>query len=213
MAPENIPAGGTEPDQDIEPDQEEQVNIPTKDPAVKEDKVDIKVDDLDSTDIRTPDTQGSNLPKLTQVIITNVPRRLKHNSKNPDQWILQVKFALAQLPLEHLLNSSVARPAKGHHNYNRWVQWSRTVANWLYLQLDERLQQRHQECRKIHSKADSLFDTIVKMARERENINARLESYHDSWKRSDSEVVRQYISVPKTHHLLGSNLLPISSLR
>jgi hypothetical protein len=81
MATDNIPAGDTEPDQVTNTDQRNHSNISTKDPDVKEHKVDIEIDDLDAG--RIPDTQGSNLPKLTQVIITNVPRRLKHNSKTP----------------------------------------------------------------------------------------------------------------------------------
>lgn len=185
----------------------------TKDPDMKEHKVDIKVDDLDIG--RIPDTQGSNLPKLTQVIITNVPRRLKHNSKNLDQWILQVKSALAQLRLENLINSSVVRPVRGQHNYNRWVQWSRAVANWLYLQLDERLQQRLQDSGNLHSKADSLFNTILKVVREGEDMSARLATgSYDTRRISEIQAVRQYISAHKTqYHLLGSKILAISSLR
>ncbi|KGO78121.1 hypothetical protein PITC_041520 [Penicillium italicum] len=181
----------------------------------KDDKVDIKNDLLESADMNAPDTQGSNLPKLTQVIITNVPR-LKHNSKDLEGWGLRVRYALAQLRLQHLINSSVPRPAKGQHNYNRWVKWSRTVASWLYLQVDEDIQEQLQRLRKIPSKADALFDTIMKVVRENDkaiNSSGKVRNY-GSQKESDLETVRKYIAAHQTpFHLLGSNLLPISSLR
>lgn len=181
----------------------------------KDDKVDITNDLRDGADVGAPETQGSDLPKLTQVIITNVPQ-LKHNSKNPEIWDLRVKFALAQLRLQHLINSSVPRPARGQHNFNRWVQWSRTVARWLYLQVDGIIQEKLQRLRKIPSTADALFDNIMKMVRESDKaVNARPgTNNYDSRKRSDVETVRKYIATHQSqHHLLGSNLLPTSSLR
>lgn len=199
----------------------QQASLPTKyldakDVDYEVDKADTKIDLQIADTRRTPETQGSNLPKLTQVMITKVPRRLKHNPKNPEQWVLQVKVALAQLRLEHLINSSVPRPAKGWHNYNRWVQWSCTVANWLYLQVDENIQERLQQRRKISSKADALFNGIMKMVRQSDNavnLSAKVNN-QDSQKRSDFEAVRRYIAVHQSqYHLLGSNLLPISSLR
>jgi hypothetical protein len=60
----------------------------------KDNKVEV-TDDLDSADVRAPETLVSNLPKLTQVIITNVPQ-LKLNSKSPEEWALRVRYALAQ---------------------------------------------------------------------------------------------------------------------
>ncbi|OQE22768.1 hypothetical protein PENFLA_c012G02947 [Penicillium flavigenum] len=185
----------------------QQASLPTKyldakDVDSEEDKADTKIDLNIADTRRTPETQGSNLPKLAQVMITNVPRRLKHNSKNPEQWVLQLKFALAQLRLEHLINSSVSRPAKGRHDYNRWV--------------DENIQERLQQRCKISSKADALFDGIMKMVRESDNavnLSAKVNNY-DSQKRSDFEAVRRYIEAHQSqYHLLGSNLLPISSLR
>ncbi|KAJ5383089.1 hypothetical protein N7517_001000 [Penicillium concentricum] len=190
----------TKPDQVTNCQPSLPTNIDGKDVDSKDNKVDTNID-LNGADIRrTPDTQGSNLPKLTQVTITNV---------------LQVKFALAQLRLEHLINSSVPRPAKGQHNYNRWVQWSRTVANWLYLQVDETIQERLQQRRNISSKADALFDRIMKMVRESDNavnLSAKINNY-DSKTRSDFGAVRKYIAVHQSqYHLLGSKLLPVSSL-
>lgn len=178
------------------------------------DKAGIKTD-LDSAHVNAPETQGSSLPKLTQVIITNVPR-LKHNSKDPETWPLRVKFALAQLRLQHLINSSVPRPAKGQHNFNRWVKWSRTVASWLYLQVDEDIQEKLQRLRKIPSKADDLFDKIMDVVREGDkavNATVKVRNY-DSRKKSDLQIVKKYIAAHQTpFHLLGSNLLPVSSSR
>ncbi|KAJ5459250.1 hypothetical protein N7530_011194 [Penicillium desertorum] len=138
-------------------------DINTNDIDPKDNKVEV-TNDLDSADVRAPETQGSNLPKLTQVIITNV-RQLKLNSKSPEEWALRVRHALAQLRLQHLINSSVPRPAKGQRNYSRWVQWSRTVASWLYLQVDEGIQERLLQLHRIPSKADALFDGIMKIVR------------------------------------------------
>lgn len=190
-------------------------NLDSNDVDPEDDKVNIKNDLLHSADVGTLDTQGSNLPKLTQVIITNVPR-LKHNSKDLDRWALRVRYALGQLRLQHLINSSVPRPAKGQHNFNRWVQWSRTVANWLYLQVDEDIQEQLQRLRKIPSKADVLFDKIMKVVRENDktaNADIKFLKY-DSQTRADLKAVRKYIAAHKTpFRLLGSNLLPVSSLR
>ncbi|KAJ5517128.1 hypothetical protein N7527_008688 [Penicillium freii] len=178
------------------------------------DKADTKTD-LDSAQVNAPETQGSSLPKLTQVIITNIPR-LKPNSKDPEAWALRVKFALAQLRLQHLINRSVPRPAKGQHNFNRWVKWSRTVARWLYLQVDEDIQEKLQHLRKIPSKADDLFAEIMDVVRESDKtINATLKvRNYDGRKKSDFEFARKYIAAHQTpFHLLGSNLLPVSSSR
>lgn len=178
------------------------------------DKADIKTD-LDSAHVNTPETQGSSLPKLTQVIITNVPR-LEYNSKDPEAWALRIKFALAQLRLQHLINSNVPRPAKGQHNFNRWAKWSRTVASWLYLQVDESIQEKLQCLRKIPSKADDLFDKIMDVVRESDktiNATVKVRNY-DSRKKSDLEIARKYIAAHQTlFYLLGSNLLPVSSSR
>ncbi|CAG7960353.1 unnamed protein product [Penicillium nalgiovense] len=207
-------AGDTKPNSQIT-NTGRQASLPTKyldakDVDSEEDKSDTKVDLNNADTRRTLETQGSNLPKLTQVMITNVPRRLKHNSKNLEQWVLRVKFALAQLRLEHLINSSVSRPAKGRHNYNRWVQWSRTVANWLYLQVDGNIQEGLQQRRKICSKADALFDEIMKMVGESDNAvnsSAKVNNY-DNQKTSDFEAVRQYIAAHQSHyHLLGGLLI------
>ncbi|EKV12734.1 hypothetical protein Pdw03_1572 [Penicillium digitatum] len=92
-------AGNTKPGPQIistgqplgHPDTED---LDTEDVDPKDDKVDKKIDLLDSAAGGAPDTQGSNLPKLTQVIITNVPR-LKPNSKDPERWALRVRYALA----------------------------------------------------------------------------------------------------------------------
>ncbi|KAF4770853.1 hypothetical protein HAV15_013012 [Penicillium sp. str.  len=177
-------------------------------------KADTKTD-LDSAQVNAPETQGSSLPKLTQVIITNIPR-LKHSSKDPEAWALRVKFALAQLRLLHLINSSVPRPAKGQHNFNRWAKWSRTVASWLYLQVDEGIQEKLQRLRKIPSKADDLFDKIMDVVRESDKtVNATVKARnYNSRKRSDLEIARKYIAAHQTpFYLLGSNLLPVSSSR
>ncbi|KAJ5186275.1 hypothetical protein N7449_011039 [Penicillium cf. viridicatum] len=172
---------------------------------------DLKTD-LDSAHVNAPETQGSSLPKLTQVIIKNIPR-LKHNSKDPEVWVLRVKCALAQLRLQHLINISVARPAKGQHNFNRWVKWSRTVASWLYLQVDEDIQEKLQYLLKIPSKAHDLFDRIMDVVRESDNTSVKVRNY-DSRRKSDLEIARKYIAAHQTpFHLLGSNLLPVSSSR
>ncbi|KAJ5951136.1 uncharacterized protein N7479_009549 [Penicillium vulpinum] len=180
------------------------------------DKVDIKID-LDNADVRpTPETQASNLPKLTEAIITNVPRRLKTNSKNLDQWVFRVKFALAQIRLEHLINSSVPHPVRGQHNYNRWVQWSRTVANWLYLHVDERIQDRLKQLPKAPNTADAVFDGIMKIVHESDKVvkgSVKLDGYDDQ-KISDLQAIRKYITAHQTPcHLLGLRLLAGSSLR
>ncbi|OQE16574.1 hypothetical protein PENFLA_c027G07973 [Penicillium flavigenum] len=182
----------------------------------KVNKVEV-TNDLDSADVRAPQTQGSNLPKLTQVIITNV-RQLKLNSKSPEEWALRVRYALAQLRLQHLINSSVPRPAKGQRNYSRWVQWSRTVVSWLYLQVDKNIQERLQQLHRIPSKADALFEGIMKIVRQSESpipIRLRINNHDDdSRKRSDFETARKYITAHRSqYYLLGPNLLPISALR
>ncbi|CAG7937739.1 unnamed protein product [Penicillium nalgiovense] len=191
-------------------------DIDANDIDSKDNKVEV-TNDLDSADVRAPETQGSNLPKLTRVIITNV-RQLKLSSKNPEEWTLRVRHALAQLRLQHLINSSVPRPAKGQCNCSRWVQWSRTVASWLYLQVDRNIQERLQQLHRIPSKADALFDGIMKIVRERGTpffIRLLTNKYdYDSRKRSDFETARNYITAHRSqYHLLGSNLLPISALR
>lgn len=153
------------------------------------DKAGIKTD-LDSAHVNAPETQGSSLPKLTQVIITNVPP-LKHNSKDPETWALRVKFALAQLRLQHLINSSVPRPAKGQHNFNRWAKWSRTVASWLYLQVDEDIQDELQRLRKIPSKVDDLFDKIMDVVREGDkavNATVKVRNYDSRKLRQSKEI-------------------------
>lgn len=189
-------------------------DIDAKNIASNGDKADTKTD-LDGAQVNAPETQGSGLPKLTQVIITNIPR-LKPNSKDPEAWALRVKFALAQLRLQHLINRSVPRPAKGQHNFSRWVKWSRTVASWLYLQVDEDIQEKLQRLRKIPSKADDLFAKIMDVVRESDktvNATAKVRNY-DSRKKSDFEIARKYIAAHQTpFHLLGSNLLPVSSSR
>ncbi|CAI7574781.1 unnamed protein product [Penicillium discolor] len=176
---------------------------------------DIDANNIDSNNDKADiKTDLDNAP-LTQVIITNVPR-LKYNSKDPKAWALRIKFALAQLRLQHLINSSVPRPAKGQHNFNRWAKWSRTVASWLYLQVDESIQEKLQHLRKIPSKADDLFDKIMDVVRESDktiNATVKVRNY-DSRKKSDLEIARKYTAAHQTpFYLLGSNLLPVSSSR
>ncbi|CAI7617909.1 unnamed protein product [Penicillium viridicatum] len=166
------------------------------------------IKDIDANDI---DSNGDKADTKTDL------DGAQPNSKDPEAWALRVKFALAQLRLQHLINRSVPRPAKGQHNFNRWVKWSRTVARWLYLQVDEDIQEKLQHLRKIPSKADDLFAQIMDVVRESDKtINAttlKVRNY-DSRKKSDFEFARKYIAAHQTpFHLLGSNLLPVSSSR
>ncbi|KAJ6190432.1 hypothetical protein N7519_000453 [Penicillium mononematosum] len=189
--------GGTTPDSQItNTGQRASISntedIDANDINSKDNKVEV-TNDLDSADVRAPETQGSNLPKLTQVIIANV-RQLKLNSKDSEEWAL----------------------SKGQRNYSRWVQWSRTVASWLYLQVDKSIQERLQKLHRIPSKADALFDGILKIVRQSESpipTRLRINNYdYNSRKRSDFETVRKYIATHRSqYYLLGSNLLvPIS---
>lgn len=71
---------------------------------------------------------------------------------------------------QHLINGSVPRPAKGQRNYSRWMQCSRPVASWLYIQVDKNIQERLQQLHRIPSKADALFDGIMKIVRQSYNV-------------------------------------------
>ena len=74
-----------------------------------------------------------------------------------------MRFALAPLRLEYVIDSSISRPTEDNPKFDRWEYWSRTVASWLYVQVDETLQERIQNLAYLPEYADSMFHGIILM--------------------------------------------------
>lgn len=149
--------------------------------------------------------QGQNLPDIASAMIQKV-RALEHDSKNPRGWTILIKFALAPLRLEHVIDSNIPRPTEGHPKYERWRYWSRTVASWLYLQVDDTIQERIQNLVYIPRYADTIFDeimTIVQGSNTAENALNETKKF-DKMRRSDFNTAKEYIAeYQRQYHVLA----------
>ncbi|KAJ5513824.1 hypothetical protein N7463_003376 [Penicillium fimorum] len=123
--------------------------------------------------------QGTNLPDVITEKIQNV-KVLETNTKNSRSWGLLVKFALAPLRLDCLIDSSLPHPTKDHQNSNYGSTGHEPIPEH----------------------ADTMYDRIMIMVRgsgkveEAHSVTRRL----DKMKRSDYASAKEYIEEYQKHY-------------
>ncbi|KAI2732949.1 hypothetical protein DTO013E5_10235 [Penicillium roqueforti] len=149
--------------------------------------------------------QATNLPDISAAKMQKV-KALEYNSRNPRGWAIPVKFALAPLRLEYVIDSSMPRPTVGDPKFDRWEYWSRTVASWLYVQVDDTLQERIQNLSYLPEFADTMFDEIMLMVQGSDKAENALNETKkfDEMKRADFNTAKEFIAeYQKQYHVLS----------
>ncbi|KAI2714482.1 hypothetical protein CBS147318_6636 [Penicillium roqueforti] len=149
--------------------------------------------------------QATNLPDISAAKMQKV-KALEYNSRNPRGWAIPVKFALAPLRLEYVIDSSMPRPTVGDPKFDRWEYWSHTVASWLYVQVDDILQERIQNLSYLPEFADTMFDEIMLMVQGSDKAENALNETKkfDEMKRADFNTAKEFIAeYQKQYHVLS----------
>ncbi|KAI2683387.1 hypothetical protein CBS147355_2527 [Penicillium roqueforti] len=118
--------------------------------------------------------QATNLPDISAAKMQKV-KALEYNSRNPRRWAIPVKFALAPLRLEYVIDS---------------------MASWLYVQVDDILQERIQNLSYLLEFANTMFDKIILMVQGSDKAENTLNETKkfDEIKRADFNTAKEFIA-------------------
>ncbi|KAI2676133.1 hypothetical protein LCP963914a_8378 [Penicillium roqueforti] len=126
--------------------------------------------------------QATNLPDISAAKMQKV-KALEYNSRNPRGWAIPVKFALAPLRLEYVIDSSMPRPT-----------------------VDDILQERIQNLSYLPEFANTMFDKIILMVQGSDKAENTLNETKkfDEIKRADFNTAKEFITeYQKQYHVLS----------